>query len=162
MFDVQRSDRSISSHGLEPRTPFLDKQFVAVARSISTEWRRPIKGTQVEKWILRRSFDDGFTLPHEVLWRRKEAFSDGVSSHEKSWYEEIQERVSSFVTDENIKNSSLQFPLLTPKTAEQYYYRYIYEVYFGKIITLPYFWMPNWSPEATDPSARTLGSLYEP
>lgn len=161
MFDVQRSDRSISSHGLEPRTPFLDKQFVGVARSIATEWRRPIKGVQVEKWILRRAFDDGTTLPHEVLWRRKEAFSDGVSGHEKSWYEEIQERVSAYISNENFQNASLQFPHLTPKTAEQYYYRYIYEVYFGKVTTLPYFWMPNWSPEATDPSARTLGSLYE-
>ena len=27
-FDVQRSDRSISSNGLEPRTPFLDRGFV--------------------------------------------------------------------------------------------------------------------------------------
>ena len=27
-FDVLRSDKSISSHGLEPRTPFLDKEFV--------------------------------------------------------------------------------------------------------------------------------------
>ena len=42
-FDVLRSDRSISSHGLEPRTPFLDRQFVAVARSIATEWRRPVR-----------------------------------------------------------------------------------------------------------------------
>jgi asparagine synthase (glutamine-hydrolysing) len=28
LFDVLRSDKSISSHGLEPRTPFLDKNFV--------------------------------------------------------------------------------------------------------------------------------------
>ena len=27
-FDVLRSDRSVSIHGLEPRTPFLDKSFV--------------------------------------------------------------------------------------------------------------------------------------
>lgn len=161
MFDVQRSDRSISSHGLEPRTPFLDKQFVGVARSIGTEWRRPVKGRQVEKWILRRAFDDGATLPHDVLWRKKEAFSDGVSSHEKSWYEEIQERVASLITTEKLSNAALQYPVLTPKTAEQYYYRHLYEMQFGKTSTVPYFWMPSWSPEATDPSARTLGSVYE-
>jgi asparagine synthase (glutamine-hydrolysing) len=28
MYDVLRSDKCISSHGLEPRTPFLDKSFV--------------------------------------------------------------------------------------------------------------------------------------
>jgi len=160
LFDVQRSDRSISSHGLEPRTPFLDKEFVAVARSIATEWRRPIKGQKVEKWILRRAFDDGITLPHDVLWRRKEAFSDGVSSHEKSWYEEIQERVVDLIPVEKFQRAALQYPFLTPKTIEQYYYRYTYELNYGKTITLPYFWMPMWSPEATDPSARTLGALY--
>jgi asparagine synthase (glutamine-hydrolysing) len=41
-YDVLRSDRSISSHGLEARTPFLDKQFVALAMSIPTELRRPL------------------------------------------------------------------------------------------------------------------------
>jgi asparagine synthase (glutamine-hydrolysing) len=159
MFDVQRSDRCISSHGLEPRTPFLDKQFVAVARSIATEWRRPIKGQQVEKWILRRAFDDGVTLPHDVLWRRKEAFSDGVSSQEKSWYQEIQERVSVFIDSDRLERAYLHYPHLPPKTAEQYYYRYTYELNFGKVAATsctPYFWMPKWSPGVTDPSARAL------
>ena len=30
MFDVLRSDKSISSHGLEPRTPFLDRSWVKI------------------------------------------------------------------------------------------------------------------------------------
>ena len=34
-YDVLRSDRSISSHGLEARTPFLDKQFVGIAKSLA-------------------------------------------------------------------------------------------------------------------------------
>jgi asparagine synthase (glutamine-hydrolysing) len=33
-FDVLRSDRSISSHGLEARTPFLDRGFVQSYLSI--------------------------------------------------------------------------------------------------------------------------------
>ena len=40
-----------------------------------------------EKWILRMAFDTTGLLPREVLWRRKEAFSDGVSSETKSWFE---------------------------------------------------------------------------
>lgn len=159
MFDVQRSDRSISSHGLEPRTPFLDKQFVAVARSLPTCWRRPIKHRQVEKWILRRAFDDGVTLPSKVVWRKKEAFSDGVSSQEKSWYEEIQERVLDYMPDDWFEKAQRQYPHLPPQTAEQYYYRYLFEAEFSKTPSqtcVPYFWMPRWSPGATDPSARTL------
>ena len=164
LFDVLRSDRSISSHGLEPRTPFLDKQFVNVARSIATYWRRPYRGRQMEKWILRRAFDDNVTLPHEVLWRRKEAFSDGVSSQEKSWYEEIQDRVKTIVPDDWEEKAERSYPHLTPRTPEQYYYRYTFEAEFGKApvqTCIPYFWMPRWSPGATDPSARTLAVYQE-
>jgi len=162
MFDVQRSDRSISSHGLEPRTPFLDKQFVSVARSLPTFWRRPVKGRRMEKWILRRAFDDGTTLPPEVLWRRKEAFSDGVSSQEKSWYQEIQDRVIAFMPEEWYEKAQRHYQHLPPQTPEQYYYRYLFEAEFSKTPSqtcVPYFWMPRWSPGATDPSARTL-SVY--
>lgn len=164
MFDVQRSDRSISSHGLEPRTPFLDKQFVAVARSLPSYWRRPIKGRQVEKWILRRAFDDGITLPHQVLWRKKEAFSDGVSSQEKSWYQEIQERVVSFMPENWYEKAQRHYTHLPPQTPEQYYYRYTFEAEFSRTPSqtcVPYFWMPKWSPGATDPSARTLAVYNE-
>jgi asparagine synthase (glutamine-hydrolysing) len=162
LYDVLRSDRSISSHGLEPRTPFLDKQFVNVCRSVATCWRRPIKGKQIEKYLLRKAFDDGVTLPSEVLWRQKEAFSDGVSSKEKSWFQEIQERVVRLV--ENWQEKALDYTYLTPTTAEAYYYRSIYETLYGSysaVTAIPAFWMPRWSPGATDPSARTLAIYSE-
>lgn len=164
LFDVLRSDRSISSHGLEPRTPFLDRQFVEVARSISTYWRRPIKNYRIEKWLLRRAFDDGNTLPSEVLWRKKEAFSDGVSGHEKSWYEEIQERVKRIVPSDWQERAARAYTHMTPQTEEQYYYRYLFEASFGKNpvqTCVHYFWMPRWSPGATDPSARTLDVYHQ-
>ena len=144
-FDVLRSDRCISSHGLEPRTPFLDKEFVAVAKSIPTKYRK-------EKLILRKAFEHQKTLPAEVLWRRKEAFSDGVSSETKSWYSEIQDRVPPIAPPDSVLQ--LMYPHLTPKTSEAVYYREIYEHNYGVPIT-PYFWMPKWT-NATDPSARTL------
>ncbi len=164
MFDVQRSDRSISSHGLEPRTPFLDKQFVAVARSLATCWRRPLRGCQVEKWILRRAFDDGVTLPQQVLYRKKEAFSDGVSGQQKSWYQEIQERVEKYVPEDWYDKAQRHYGHLPPQTKEQYYYRYIFEAEFSRIpvqTCVPYVWMPRWVPNATDPSARTLAIYNE-
>lgn len=159
MFDVLRSDRCISSHGLEPRTPFLDKQFVATAMSIATKWRRPIKGLRPEKWLMRKAFDDGVTLPSEVLWRRKEAFSDGVSGTDKAWYEIAQEKAVALVGDDWMDRADRNYTHLKPKTAEQYYYRFWFESNFGKGncgVTVPYFWMPRWSFGATDPSARTL------
>jgi len=160
-YDVLRSDRTISSHGLEPRTPFLDKQFVAVAKSVATEWRRPIRGSVVEKRILRDAFNGTGLLPDEVLWRQKEAFSDGVSSKEKSWYQEIQDRVISMV-GEDWKVRAAAYTHCTPLTPEAFYYRQLYEKYYGShtaITAIPAFWMPRWSPETNDPSARTL-TLY--
>jgi len=152
-YDVLRSDRSISSHGLEPRTPFLDKQFVALARSIPTQLLRPVQGLQVEKALLRQAFDDGL-LPLSVLHRQKEAFSDGVSNQTKPWYREIQERV------DLIEARPRVYMHLSPQTPEAQYYRDIFDTFYGDqgASTLSYFWMPKWS-ATKDPSARTL-SFY--
>ena len=161
-YDVLRSDRCISSHGLEARTPFLDKQFVAAAMSFPTSLRRPSKELErMEKQLLRDAFADSGLLPPEVLYRRKEAFSDGVSSKEKSWFEIIQEKIREqglvpadwrqIVEDEDI------WPI--PKTEEAYYYRKIYNSMYTHTGNLWPFWMPKWSPETTDPSARTLAPV---
>ena len=159
-FDVLRSDRSISANGLEARTPFLDKQFVSVVRSIQPSYLRPIPGKQMEKFILRSAFDDGSTLPPEVLWRRKEAFSDGVSTPEKAWFQEIQDRVAKLVPDNWKEKSILSYSHhMLPKTPEEYYYRFLFTTSYGLSAikaTVPYRWMPKWCPETNDPSARTL------
>lgn len=155
-FDVLRSDRCISSHGLEPRTPFLDKKFVRVAKTTNTQFRRPV-GLQCEKYILRSAFAGQLLLPTEVLRRKKEAFSDGVSTlGDKCWYQECQERALSMVP--NWKEESKKFKYLTPQTAESYYYRKLFVDCYGDLedTTVPYFWMPKWSPETNDPSAKTL------
>lgn len=160
-FDVLRSDRSISANGLEARTPFLDKQFVAVVRSIHPSFLRPTKGGQVEKEILRCAFDDDVTLPVKVLWRRKEAFSDGVSTPEKAWFQEIQDRLETNVEWKK-NNPSVYQGHLVPTTGEEYYYWYNFIASYGIVAlktTVPYKWMPKWCPDAKDPSARTL-SVY--
>lgn len=43
-------------------------------------------GIPMEKALLRDSFKNEDLLPYEVLYRRKEAFSDGVSGLKRSWY----------------------------------------------------------------------------
>ena len=54
----------------------------------------------MEKWWLRKAFDGLGLLPDEVLWRKKEAFSDGVSSKERSWFTVLQEYVNSNYKEE--------------------------------------------------------------
>lgn len=51
----------------------------------------------VEKFLLRDAFSGLNLLPDRILWRRKEAFSDGLSSVKKSWYTCLQEHVEALV-----------------------------------------------------------------
>ena len=94
-FDVLRSDRSISSHGLEARTPFLDRKFVQYYLSINPNLRHHASQNKPEKYIIREAIDmySPGLLPSDVLWRTKEAFSDGVSGEKKAWFEVIQDHI---------------------------------------------------------------------
>ena len=156
-FDVLRSDKSISSHGLEPRTPFLDKELTRYYLSIPIEYRNHAKHGDCEKYFIRKTIEqfDPDLLPQSVLWRRKEAFSDGVSSQQKSWYEIINESLHSKTV-----NTEMCYEHNPPKTKEQRWYREIYETLYPNAERLiPYFWMPRFVEGASDASARTL-SFY--
>ena len=158
-FDVLRSDRSISSHGIEARTPFLDKDFVYhycqyLESAIFTQ--------ETEKLNIRTAVQmhAPHLLPKEVLWRQKEAFSDGVSSLKKSWFQIIQENIENLVN----KNIDLQHKISETKypkhvncdTLEKKYYYVMFETHFkGCSNVIPYYWMPRFI-QATDSSARTL------
>ena len=67
LFDVLRSDRSISSNGLEARTPFLDKSFVQYYLSIPSKMKTFGAENKIEKFLLRKSFEDSNLLPKKVL-----------------------------------------------------------------------------------------------
>tara|TARA_B100001173_G_scaffold271609_1_gene249653 strand:- start:169 stop:1923 length:1755 start_codon:yes stop_codon:yes gene_type:complete len=173
-FDVLRSDRSISSHGLEARTPFLDKSFVQYYLSIDYTLRNHKHSNKPEKYLIREAVKkyNPTLLPDEVLFRTKEAFSDGVSKQTKSWYEVIQdfvkENIYSHLYGEHDEKYILEnmnpYVYNRPKTLEQLYYRDIFEKLFPKIgieKIIPYFWMPNFVKNATDASARTLNVYKE-
>jgi asparagine synthase (glutamine-hydrolysing) len=158
-FDVLRSDKCISSHGLEPRTPFLDRTWVQQYLSIHPSLRFHPGKKQCEKFLLRTAFSEenyldsngSALLPKCVLWRTKEAFSDGVSKTTRSLYEIIQESVlnNPYVLNQKYDHNA-------PDTEEKKYYRGIFEsAYPGLGNIVPYFWMPRYV-EAKDASARTL------
>ena len=152
-FDVLRSDRCISSHGLEPRTPFLDRTWVQYYLSIDPDIRFHPKRNQCEKYLLRKAFDRGNWLPKSVLWRTKEAFSDGVSSLQKPWYEIIKDKTSSYNTS---NDSTSMVEINIPQTNEQLYYRNLFNKHYQySQDIIPYFWMPKYI-AASDSSARTL------
>lgn len=162
LYDVLRGDRSTAAHGLEIRVPFLDVAFTSYFLSLEPSIRQPRDG--IEKYLLRSSFDDAELLPREILWRPKEAFSDGVSSTEPgaSWYEIIQKYCGKVVSDLKLETAPERYSFNTPKTKESYYYRKIFESKFpGQSHVIPYFWLPKWS-DTEDPSARTLSHYTQP
>ena len=172
-FDVLRSDKCISSHGLEPRTPFLDRAWVQFYMELPLSIRNPMTSYEpsphsessekvAEKYLLRKSFSviEPDLLPPSIIWRTKEAFSDGVSGQDKSWFEIISDKLESVEITWNRKNVPSKLYNINPAiTKEQMYYRGIYEaIYPDTAAIVPYFWMPRFV-DATDSSARTL-SVY--
>ena len=162
-FDSRRADRCLSGWGLEGRVPLLDPEFIEAYWNIPAEMRMPqYKG--IEKWWLRKAFDGTELLPNEVLYRTKEAFSDGVTSKEKSWFQIIQEYVESLVSDKDLENAAIIYPHCTPQTKEAFYYRRVFCEFFGenRQTIIPHYWQPKWNAdgeevtEYVDPSARTL------
>jgi len=161
-YDVLRSDKCISSHGLEPRTPFLDRTFTQFYLSIPPQLRYRSgehscfeKFKYTEKYLLRAAFDDEDNpiLPYDVLWRTKEAFSDGVCDQQTTIAEMIDEHVQS------VEIEKKKYTYNPPKTREQIYYRSLFEEYYpDQSHVIPEFWMPRFV-DASDPSARTL-SFY--
>ena len=150
-YDVLRSDRMVSCHGLELRVPFLDFDVLTLAtQNTPDEWRRPINGW--EKYFLRKAFQN--YLPKEIVWRRKDGFSDAVSSLEKPWYTYIQDFVDTKITNEMFNPNKYM-------SKEDMYYKLIFEHHFPNYnLNLPT-WMPKWSGNLKDPSGRLIKAFDE-
>jgi len=155
-FDGQRVDRCIGGSGLEARMPFGDHRFIKLILSIDPLLRIPKNGC--EKYLLRKAFDGKNIIPDEVLWRPKEAFSDGVSSLKRSWYQIVLDYFDMKYTDEDLENAKNQFKWNTPYTKESLHYRLKFNEKYNdnQAKVVPYYWLPKWG-NVKEPSARVLG-----
>lgn len=154
-FDVLRCHKSIAGAGLEVRVPFLDNDFLDFYMNINPKYKIPSYGN-IEKFLLRSSFDYGL-LPHDVLWRKKEAMSDGVSSQEKSWYKIIQDYSSQIYSDEDFTILSNKYKINKPYSKESLMFREIFNRFYpDRHDTIPYYWLPKWCGNTTEASARVL------
>ncbi|MCC4832435.1 asparagine synthase B [Shewanella sp. 1_MG-2023] len=124
LFDCLRANKAMAAWGLEARVPFLDKEFMDVAMRINPEAKMSKDG-RIEKNILREAFEHA--LPHEVVWRQKEQFSDGVGY---SWIDGLKDIAAEQVDDLQLANAKFRFPYNTPESKEAYYYRSFFEEFF--------------------------------
>lgn len=123
-YDCLRANKSLASWGVEGRVPFLDKEFMDVAMRLNPKDKMAGNG-KIEKHILRQAFES--YLPHEVAWRQKEQFSDGVGYN---WIDTLKAVANEQITDEQMENVKYRFPINPPLTKEEYVYRTIYSELF--------------------------------
>ena len=124
MYDCLRANKSLAAWGIEGRVPFLDKEFMDIAMRINPR-DKMINGERMEKWVVRKAFES--YLPEAVAWRQKEQFSDGVGY---SWIDTLKALVNTEISDEQMAAAHFRFPIQTPTSKEEYYYRSIFESHF--------------------------------
>jgi len=129
-FDNLRTDRTMAAWGLEVRCPFLDHQYV---NYIFTSDADKYMFYGIEKGLLRSAFNND--IPYNLLYRKKDAFSDSVSSDKENWRQSIISKVSN---------------------EQQYYEQLFDEIYPNRLTVIPHLWMPKWYENITDPSATIL------
>jgi len=168
LYDCLRANKSLAAWGVEGRVPFLDKEFLDVAMRINPE-EKMAKNGRMEKWVVRKAFED--YLPASVAWRQKEQFSDGVGYN---WIDSLKAMVLEKVTDEMMATSKFRFPINTPMSKEEYYYRSIFTEHFPSdsaascVPSVPSIacstpialeWDASFKNNA-DPSGRSVGSVH--
>lgn len=171
MFDCLRANKTCMANSMEVRVPFTDPRFVRYMLRMPVKYKifgRLNNYKTMEKQILRDSFNvkdinGKVYLPKDILYRRKEAFSDGVSNHENS----EENWIESLINYCDLKYGSISFLVRKdkythnrPLTKEQLYYRETFCELFNKNsytntseFTVK-FWEPEWCGNSPDPSAR--------
>ena len=135
--NLLRTDRMTMAHGLEARVPFLDTFFTATAMAVDPQ-RKTVDRAAVaantegrEKTYLRKLFEgdnaDGAAIPREVLWRAKAMQCEGVG---EGWVQTLQRTIAAKVSDADMADAPRRYPLNTPQTKEELYYRQLFEDYY--------------------------------
>ena len=128
-YDCLRANKSMMAWGVEPRVPFLDREFLDVAMRMDARHKMIDKASagaqRMEKGVLREAFDGD--LPESILWRQKEQFSDGVGY---GWIDGLKAHADAQVSDRELAAASKRFPVNPPQTKEAYFYRCVFERFY--------------------------------
>jgi len=116
--NLQRADRMGMLFSLELRVPFLDVEMVDLSMKIPPELKiREHNGAKIEKWILRKAFENTNYLPEEILWRYKVQYTQGAGC------ESLGEKIAnSEMTDDEYERIVHENPKATINSKEAAYY----------------------------------------
>lgn len=164
--DCLRANKSTSAWGVEARVPFLDKEFLELAMNIDPQ-EKMITKDKIEKYIMRKAFDPSVLppgskpyLPHHILWRQKEQFSDGVGY---GWIDALKDEAKKIVSDEQMVEATIrkdkpQWGDDIPDSKEAYWYRCMFDEHFPPYAASTVMrWTPTWSKQS-DPSGRAIAT----
>lgn len=173
-YDCLRANKSMMAWGVEPRVPFLDREFLDVAMRFDAQHKMIDKHSagyqRMEKGVLRAAFE-GY-LPKDILWRQKEQFSDGVGY---GWIDGLKAHAEAQVSDRELAAADKRFPVNPPQTKEAYLYRSLFERFYpspaaadtvpgGKSIACSspaaIAWDASFAKMA-DPSGRAVAGVHE-
>ena len=163
-FDLLRGDKSSAAAGLEIRAPFLDIDFIEYYKTVPVNMKM-CHG--IEKWVLREAMTKKYgtdkrgrqLLPDSIIWRTKEAMSDGVSLHSRSWSTIIQEYLMKQRSTRlvHVNDTTVSESPLNPVEVERQWFKQIFSsAYPGCEDTVPYDWLPKCCGDVRDASARVL------
>jgi len=133
--NCKRADRMTMAHGLEARVPFLQPDVIDAVMKMDPELKTITKDRPAEKHALRAAFEG--TMPSEVLWRTKAMQCEGIGM---TWVAELQSRCNKQVSDEEFADRANAYPINTPHTKEELYYRRIFEKYYKGMDKFVHVW----------------------
>ncbi len=114
---LQRVERMNSAHGLDCRVPFLKPALLELVQRFPLDWKlHDWEDEPVDKWILRRAFED--ELGSKVAWREKAQFDQGSGS--SNMLSAVAEEA---ISDSEYEAESAKAPVPVRNKEELYYYR---------------------------------------
>ena len=124
--NLQRVDRITMAHSIEGRVPFLDLEMIDLAARIPPQLKLYQDGSkQIEKWVLRKAFED--MLPSDIVWRDKAQFDEGSGTVDM---------LEHFIHEATHDKDSQAFRQARPhaklRSKEEAYYYSIFEDVFDK------------------------------
>lgn len=178
-YDCLRSHKSGMGNTIEVRVPFLDTDFVNYVMELNPKYKMINTEQPIEKYILRKGFDNNEFLPNNILYRQKEQFSDGISNNENNLIDKLKEYADIEISDNMYERRDILFPINTPISKEHMLYRIIFEKVLNNkhntLLTvdhnaesiacstkrgLSWLNLKNTS-ELNDPSGRSIIDVYE-